>query len=69
MRPFRKIEISVAQEDIRAELVAALDAHAGLIIPSAARVLRNLHDAEDIAQDIAEKLLRLPPEDEHGQHF
>lgn len=39
----------------------ALDAHAGLIISSAARVSGNLADAEDIAQDIAEKLLRSPP--------
>jgi RNA polymerase sigma factor (sigma-70 family) len=45
----------------RAELVAALDAHAGLIIASAARVLGNLVDAEDVAQDIAEKLLKSRP--------
>jgi RNA polymerase sigma-70 factor (ECF subfamily) len=47
--------------DDRAELVRALDAHAGLIVSSAARVLGNLADAEDIAQDIAEKLLKSPP--------
>lgn len=47
--------------DNREELVRALDAHAGLIISSAARVLGNLADAEDIAQDIAEKLLKSPP--------
>lgn len=47
--------------DDRAELVRALDAHAGLIISSAARILGNLADAEDIAQDIAEKLLKSPP--------
>jgi RNA polymerase sigma factor (sigma-70 family) len=63
MRPFRKIGISGTQEDIPAELVDALAAHAGLIIRSAARVLGNIHDAEDIAQDIAEKLLRSPPAD------
>lgn len=63
MRPFRRIGISGTQEDIRAELVDALDAHAGLIIRSAARVLGDIHGAEDIAQDIAEKLLRSPPAD------
>ena len=47
--------------DDRADLVRALHAHAGLIISSAARVSGNLADAEDIAQDIAEKLLRSPP--------
>lgn len=47
--------------DDRQELVQALGAHAGLIISSAARVLGNLADAEDIAQDIAEKLLKSPP--------
>lgn len=47
--------------DDRGELVRALDVHAGLIIASAARVLGNLADAEDIAQDIAEKLLKSPP--------
>lgn len=54
MRPFK---------DVRAELVDSLAAHAGLIIRSAARVLGNLQDAEDVAQDIAEKLLRCPPDD------
>ena len=47
--------------DSRDELVRALGAHAGLIISSAARVLGNLADAEDVAQDIAEKLLKAPP--------
>lgn len=47
--------------DNREELVRALGAHAGLIISSAARVLGNLADAEDVAQDIAEKLLKSPP--------
>jgi RNA polymerase sigma-70 factor (ECF subfamily) len=47
--------------DDRAELVRALNAHAGVIISSAARVLGNLADAEDIAQDIAETLLKSPP--------
>ena len=47
--------------DCRDELVRALGAHASLIISSAARVLGNLADAEDVAQDIAEKLLKAPP--------
>ncbi len=47
------------QEDI----LTALNAHAGLMISSAARILGSLHDAEDIAQDIAERLLRSPPLD------
>lgn len=45
----------------RNELVEALRAHAGLILSSAIRVVGTLHDAEDIAQDIAERLLRSPP--------
>jgi RNA polymerase sigma factor (sigma-70 family) len=45
-----------------AEIVRALDAHAGLIIASAARVLGNMADAEDVAQDIAEKLLKARPQ-------
>ena len=45
----------------RKELVEALNAHAGLMIATAVRVLGSLHDAEDVAQDIAEKLLRSPP--------
>jgi len=45
----------------RAELIRALDAHAGLIVASAARVLGNLADAEDVAQDVAEKLLKSRP--------
>ena len=47
----------------RPELITALGAHAGLMIASAVRVLGSLHDAEDIAQDIAERLLRSPPID------
>jgi RNA polymerase sigma factor (sigma-70 family) len=42
-------------------LIQALDAHAGLVIASAARVMGNLADAEDVAQDIAEKLLKACP--------
>lgn len=47
----------------RNELLAALHAHAGLILKTAGRVLGNVADAEDVAQDIAEKLLRAPPGD------
>ncbi|MEM9688127.1 MAG: sigma-70 family RNA polymerase sigma factor [Pseudomonadota bacterium] len=50
----------------RAELIQALNAHAGLMIATAIRVLGSLHDAEDIAQDIAEKLLRSPPPSVHN---
>ncbi|MGD8380241.1 MAG: sigma-70 family RNA polymerase sigma factor [Gammaproteobacteria bacterium] len=43
-------------------VVEALHAHAGLILNAARRVLGNMADAQDVAQDIAEKLLRSPPE-------
>lgn len=43
------------------EIVDALTVHAGLIISTAARILGDLAEAEDVAQDIAEKLLRRPP--------
>ncbi|MDJ0654417.1 MAG: sigma-70 family RNA polymerase sigma factor [Xanthomonadales bacterium] len=43
------------------EAVQALHTHAGLIITTAARILGNMADAEDVAQDIAEKMLRSPP--------
>lgn len=62
MRALSKLGIS-GKQNSRAELVDALDAHAGLIVRSAARVLGNIHDAEDTAQEIAEKLLRSPPAD------
>lgn len=42
-------------------LVCELDTHVGLMIQSAARILGNVADAEDVAQDVAEKLLRSPP--------
>lgn len=63
MRPLGRLGTSSTEDDARAELAGALDAHAGLIIRSAARVLGNLDDAEDVGQDIAEKLLRSPPSD------
>ncbi len=47
----------------RDEALDALQAHAGLVLRSAARVLGNMDDAQDVAHDIAEKLLRSPPKD------
>jgi RNA polymerase sigma-70 factor (ECF subfamily) len=61
MRAYSRFRILGSRVDDRAELVRALDVHAGLIIASVVRVLGNLADAEDIAQDIAEKLLKSPP--------
>lgn len=46
----------------RESAVDALHAHVGLVISAAGRVTGNIADAEDIAQDIAEKLLRSPPD-------
>lgn len=46
----------------KTEAVEALRIHAGLIIQSAARVLGSVDEAQDVAQDLAEKLLRSPPE-------
>ncbi|MFK7956865.1 MAG: RNA polymerase sigma factor [Lysobacterales bacterium] len=43
------------------ELVDALRAHAGLIISSATKVLGDVAEAQDVAQDIAETLLRRRP--------
>lgn len=43
------------------EALEALQAHARLVIQSAARVLGNISEAEDVAQDLAERLLRSPP--------
>jgi RNA polymerase sigma-70 factor (ECF subfamily) len=45
----------------QAELLAALHAHTGLILSCAGRVLGNIADAEDVAQDMVESLLRSPP--------
>ncbi len=45
------------------QLVEALSAHAGLILSSAARVLGSMDEAQDVAQDMAEKLLRKPPKE------
>jgi RNA polymerase sigma-70 factor (ECF subfamily) len=46
-----------------AELVEALNAHAGLVLRTAARITGSLAEAQDVAQDLAEKLLRKPPRD------
>jgi DNA-directed RNA polymerase specialized sigma24 family protein len=61
MRPFARTDKARTGVDARDTLVDALDAHAGLILRSAAQVLGSLDDAQDVAQDIAEKLLRAPP--------
>lgn len=53
--------ISGIRSDKRAELAQVLSVHAGLIIKSAARVVGSLEEAEDIAQDIAERILKSPP--------
>ena len=45
----------------RKETAEALRTHAGLVIQAASRVLGSIPDAEDVAQDVAEKLLRSPP--------
>lgn len=55
-RPFQAWRARPTQE-----VLDALHAHAGLMISSAVRVLGCLSDAEDVAQDVAEKLLRSPP--------
>ena len=57
----RLIEGLAQRAGRRRELTEALNAHAGLMISTAIRVLGSLHDAEDVAQDIAERLLRSPP--------
>lgn len=51
------------QKEHRQEMLHALQLHAGLVIRSAARVLGSLHEAEDVAQDLAERMLRKPPTD------
>ena len=45
----------------KAELLNALQAHTGLILSCAGRVLGNMADAEDVAQDMVESLLKSPP--------
>ena len=60
-RVYTRPRLSNSSDDDWEDLIQALDAHAGLIIASAARVLGNLADAEDVAQDISEKLLKSCP--------
>lgn len=43
------------------EIVDALSAHAGLMISAASSVLGSIDDAQDVVQDVAEKLLTSPP--------
>ena len=50
-----------SSQQARNELLNALHAHAGLVIKVAGAILGNVADAEDVAQDIAEKLLLAPP--------
>lgn len=50
-----------SSQQARNELLRALHAHVGLVLKTAGRILGNVADAEDVAQDIAEKLLRTPP--------
>ncbi len=38
-----------------------LQAHMGLVVQTAVRILGSMHDAEEVAQDLAEKLLKKPP--------
>ncbi len=62
VRGIRKpMAVTYRNRHAQAEIVEALQAHAGLIIQSAARVLGSAVEAEDVAQDLAEKLLRSPP--------
>jgi len=44
-----------------AELLEALDAHAGLMIRAGAEVLGSASEAEDVSQDVIERLLRRRP--------
>ena len=47
---------------LREEAIGALHAHAGLMIGAAARILGGIEDAQDAVQDVAERLLRRPPD-------
>lgn len=60
-RLFGKPAIWRSRSGSRSEGLEALHLHGGLVISAAARIVGNVADAEDIAQDIAEKLLRSPP--------
>ncbi len=60
-RLYRKMTSPQPDSESREEILQALHAHAGLMISSAARVTGRIPDAEDVAQDVAEKLLQSPP--------
>lgn len=47
---------------LRDETVTALRAHAGLMISAAVRILGGIDDAQDAVQDVAERLIRMPPD-------
>ncbi len=59
----KRITVPISRTKPDEELIEALSAHAGLILRSAAGVLGNMDEAQDVAQDLAEKLLRRPPRD------
>lgn len=59
----QRIRLPIMRKRPDNELVQALSAHAGLIIQTASRVTGSLAEAQDVAQDLAEKLLRRPPAD------
>lgn len=61
--PRRKIRLPITRRKPDQDLVDALGIHAGLILRTAARITGSMADAQDIAQDLAEKLLRKPPEE------
>jgi RNA polymerase sigma-70 factor (ECF subfamily) len=59
----KRISVPILKKRPDAELVEALGAHAGLMLRTAARITGSLAEAQDVAQDLAEKLLRKPPRD------
>jgi RNA polymerase sigma-70 factor (ECF subfamily) len=59
----RGMTVTMLKRTNNHELIEALSTHAGLILRSAARVLGSMDEAQDVAQDLAEKLLRKPPKD------
>ena len=59
----QRSSVPITRKQSDAELVDALSTHAGLVLRTAARVTGSLVEAQDVAQDLAEKLLRRPPAD------